>query len=61
MQFGSRIANKRVAGYVHMDASVRLVDIVNPAFLDEAHRPATAAMLCKKKNKRLRKITGQEI
>jgi len=61
MQFGTRIANKRVAGYVHMDASVRLVDIVNPNFLDEAHRPPTAVLLCKRKNKQRRKVTGQDI
>lgn len=33
MQFGSRIANKKVAGYVTMHAGVKCRDIVNPFFL----------------------------
>lgn len=33
MQFGSRIANKKVAGYVTMDSSIVMRDIVNTFFL----------------------------
>lgn len=39
MQFGTRIANNKVAGYVQMDDSVVLKDIVNPHFLPENPAP----------------------
>jgi asparagine synthetase B (glutamine-hydrolysing) len=40
MQFGSRIANKKVAGYVPMSSSIVLREIVNPYFLRSAAQAA---------------------
>jgi hypothetical protein len=67
MQFGTRIANKRVAGYVTLTPDVNVRDIVNQDFLVAQHKPSlfptpstadaggvssTSAYLCKKQNKR---------
>ena len=39
MQFGSRVSNRRVAGWVHMADSVHVREIVNPTFLRVECRP----------------------
>lgn len=58
MQFGSRIANRRVAGYVEFNESVELNQIVNPLFLHPLKRPEDmngSSALDKRKNKQRRK------
>jgi hypothetical protein len=40
MQFGSRVSNKRVAGYLDMSTRVRIATIVNPNFLRPSSLPS---------------------
>jgi asparagine synthetase B (glutamine-hydrolysing) len=56
MQFGSRIANRKVAGYVAMNNCIEINQIVNPLFLHPSNRPQQVKIsdeLNKKKTKHL--------
>ena len=61
MQFGSRVSNRRVVGWVRMSDSVQVREIVNPLFLREECRPTRVrGEIEKREAKRERDKRGKE-
>ena len=61
MQFGSRVSNRRVVGWVRMSENVQVREIVNPLFLREECRPTTVrGVIEKREAKRERDRRGKK-